>query len=181
MADQAQGSDKAASPATKVAEPPSESEIDSPRPVTLALLGVIFLVTAGSWGAARFACNMHPPESRSAPKLPTERLALTPKDAAIEFIQRLRSSDYEGALEVSAQNAAAEVMKLKAECAANANECARSREAAAGRLTVAKVMKQDGLRADARVSTMLKGTTEKYRLTLARDNAVWKVVEKAPD
>lgn len=157
---------------------PSEREIDSPNLLTLWLLGAVFVVTAGTWGAARFACNMHPPESRPAPKVATDRLLLTPKDAAVEFVQRLRSSDYDGALETCAGEAAQEVMKLKAECATNANDCARRREAAAGRLTTAVVLRQDDARADTRVTTQLKGTTETYAVSVAKDGPVWKAVAK---
>lgn len=157
---------------------PSERKIDSPNVLTLALLGAVFIVTATTWGAARFACNMHPPESRGAPKQPTVRLIQTPKDAAIEFIQRLRSSDYDGALEASTGELQQEVQRLKAGCDAKPNECARSREAAAGRLTTAVLLRQDGARADADVTTTLKGQTEKYRVAVVQEGTVWKVASK---
>lgn len=171
--------EKPAKPAVSApVTPPSEKEIDSPSWLTLGFLGAIFVVTAGSWGAARFACNMHPPESRGAPKAATEKLIQTPKDAAIEFVQRLRSSDFDGALEVSGGDLQNEVRVSKAECDAHANECARKREAAAGRLTTAVLLRQDAARAEARVTTMLKGQTETYEIGLGREGAVWKAVAK---
>jgi hypothetical protein len=161
---------------------PSEDEIDSPDRKTLTLLFVIFAVTTVSWGAARFACNMHPPESRGAPKQATAQLILNPKDAAIEFIQRLRSMDYAGALEVATgDELTAELTKEKTSCAAKANECAREREASAGRLTTAVVLVQDGFFADARVTTTLKGVKETYRVRLRRDGNVWKAVSKSTE
>jgi hypothetical protein len=163
---------------------PSEQEIDSPDRKVLIALFVIFAVTTVSWGAARFACNMHPPESRAAPKLPTDRLVLSAKDAAIEFVQRWRSADYSGALETaSGDDLVAELQKAKANCAAKANECAREREAAAGRLTTASVLAQDGFTADARVVTMLKGTKETYRVRVRRDgnSGAWKVISKSTE
>ena len=168
-------------PATLV---PSEDEIDSPDRKVLIALFVIFAVTTVSWGAARFACNMHPPESRAAPKLSTDRLVLSAKDAAIEFVQRWRSTDYTGALEIASGNdVVADLQKAKSNCASKANECAREREAAAGRLTTAVVLAQDGFVADARVTTVLKGTKEIYRLRVQRDpsNGAWKVVSKSAE
>ncbi len=161
---------------------PSEAEINSPDRRSLVGLFVIFAVTTLCWGSARFACNMHPPESRAAPKLATDRLILTPKDAAIEFVQRWRSLDYDGALAtVMGDDLTSELNKDKADCAAKANDCARQREAAAGRLTTAVVLAQDGFVADARVTTVLKGQKETYRLKLRREGALWKTFSKASE
>jgi hypothetical protein len=161
--------------------PPTEDEIDSPDRKTLFLLFVVFAVTVGSWGAARFACNMHPPESRGAPKLQTDRLLTSAKDAAIEFVQRLRSADYDGALETCTGELVGEVSRAKAECASHANECARQREASAGRLTTAVVLEQDGFFANARVTTLLKGTKETYKIGLRREGAIWKAASKSAE
>jgi hypothetical protein len=161
--------------------PPSEAEIDSPDRKTLFLLFVIFAVTVGSWGAARFACNMHPPESHGAPKITTDRLLATAKDAAIEFVQRFRSADYEGALETVSGDLIVEMTRAKEDCAHRANECARDREAAAGRLTTAVVLKEDGFFANTRVTTTLKGTTETYLVDVRRDGALWKAVSKTKE
>ena len=169
---------RAAAPATF----PSEEQINSPDRRSLIGLFVIFAVTTICWGAARFACNMHPPESRSAPKLTTDRLILTAKDAAIEFVQRWRSYDYEGALAtVTGDDLTAELSKAKADCAAKANECARQREAAAGRLTTAVVLASDGFVADTRVTSVLKGQKETYRIKLRREGALWKAFSKATE
>lgn len=180
MADPVKSSEEAAPGREKApaAAMPSEQEIDSPNRLTLLLLGAVFAVTTATWASARFACNMHPPESRSAPKLPTEKLIQTPKDAALELVQRLRSSDFDGALESSTGELRAEVRKLKDACDARANECAREREAAAGRLTTAVLLRQDESRAEAEVTTMLKGQTEKYRVTIVREGTVWKAASR---
>jgi hypothetical protein len=106
---------------------------------------------------------------------------LNPKDAAIEFIQRLRSMDYAGALEVASGDLTAELNKAKTDCAAKANECAREREASAGRLTTAVVLVQDGFFADARVTTVLKGVKETYRVRLRREGQLWKAVSKSTE
>ena len=163
------------------ARPPTEDEIDSPDRKTLFLLFVIFAVTVGSWGAARFACNMHPPESHGAPKLPTDRLLTSAKDAAIEFVQRFRSADYEGALETVTGDLTLEVSRAKEECARRANECAREREASAGRLTTAVVTKEEGFSATAHVTTALKGVTEKYVLAMHREGMIWKAATKSAE
>lgn len=171
---------KTASPAAQEPAPefPSEEQINSPDRKTLILLSVVFALTVSSWGAARFACNMHPPESRAAPKLPTEKLITTAKDGAIEFVQRWRSLDYAGAAEVSTGEVQAEMEKAKAECQKNANDCARKREAEAGRLTTAVVMRQDGFNAEAKVTTELKGKTDHYIVVLQRDGMLWKAALK---
>jgi hypothetical protein len=160
---------------------PSESDINSPDRKTLFLLFVIFAVTVGSWGAARFACNMHPPESHSAPKLPTSSLVLIAKDAAIEFVQRWRSADYAGALEIASGDLVGELEKAMADCAAKANECAREREASAGRLTSAVVLVQDGFTAETKVTTTLKGKTETYRVRVHREEMGWKAIAKSAE
>lgn len=164
----------------KAQEPefPSEAEINSPDQKTLILLFVVFALTVCSWGAARFACNMHPPESRAAPKLSTEKLITSAKDGAIEFVQRWRSGDYAGAAEVATGDVKAEMEKAAAECQKTANECARKREAEAGRLTTAVVIRQDGFAAEAKVTTELKGKTDHYALVLQRDGMVWKAASK---
>jgi hypothetical protein len=160
-------------------EYPSEAELDSPNRNTLVLLFVVFFVTFCSWGAARFACNMHPPESRGAPKLATEKLITTAKDAAIEFVQRWRSGDYDGAAEVSTAELATEMTAARAECQKTANVCARKREAEAGRLTTAIVRRSDGFYAESDVTTTLKDKTEKYRVNVQRQGALWKAVSKS--
>jgi len=168
-----------AKPRPSAPRPPTEKEIDSPDRKTLILLFVVFAVTAVSWGSARFACNMHPPESRGAPKLPTERLMQTPKDAAIEFVQRWRSSDFDGALEIATGDVATEIAAAKAECAAHADQCAREREASAGRLTLATLLAQDGFDGDVRVTTELKGVKETYRVRVHREDTGFKVLSKS--
>jgi hypothetical protein len=169
-----------ARPVTKA--PLTEAEINSPDRRALAMLFVIFAVTAGSWGAGRFACNMHPPESRGAPKLSTDRLTATAKDAAIEFVQRWRSYDFTGALEIAGADVATEMTAANTDCLAKANECARQREASAGRLTTVVVLTQVGFDADVRATTELKGTKETYRLRVHRDESSgWKVYGKTAE
>lgn len=158
------------------AEPPSEDAINTPDWKTLTMLVALFAVTAGSWGAARFSCNMHPPESKPPPKLTTDRLAADPKDAAIEFIQRTRSNDYDGALELALRDARTDLETARAQCLKTAAECARKREAMAGLLTTAVVERQDPSTADAVATTYFKGEKKSFKVRLARDGAVWKAV-----
>jgi hypothetical protein len=161
--------------------PPSEDEINAPDWKTLTLLFVIFGVTATSWGAARFSCNMHPPESKPPPKLTVDRLAANPKDAAIEFIQRARSNDYDGALQLALRDARTELESARAQCRTTAAECARKREAMAGLLTTAVVERLDASTADAVATTHFKGEKKTYRVKLARDGVIWKVTEYRPE
>ena len=192
MADETQGATEAPAPdpappppAPKAppspARPPTEAEIDSPDRRTLGLLGAVLLVTVASWGSARFSCNMHPPESKPPPKLGIERLTATAKDAAIEFVQRWQSSDYDGALEIAAGEAEADMGRQKAACAADASACARRREAAAGLMTVVTVVHNTGFVAQAKATTHLKGQTHSYAVTLARNAMLWKVTGATPE
>ena len=158
------------------AAPPSEDEIDVPDWRTLTLLGALFVVTAGSWGAARFSCNMHPPESKPPPKLTIDRLAANPKDAAIEFIQRARSTDYDGALVLALRDARSELEAARAACQKTAAECARKREAMAGLLTTAIVERAEMSTAEALATTHFKGEKKNFKVRLARDGQIWKVV-----
>ena len=158
------------------AAPPSEEEIDSPDWKTLGFLFAIFAVTVSSWGAARFACNMHPPESKPPPKLTTDKLAANPKDAAIEFIQRARSNDFDGALELAVRDAKSDLESSRAECMKSAADCARKREAMAGLLTTAIVQREDPSTADAVAPTYFKGEKKNFRVKLVRDAAMWKVI-----
>src|SRR5687768_13815517 len=41
--------------------PRTEAEIDSPKPLTLVLLGAMSLLTLALWGSARVACNERSP------------------------------------------------------------------------------------------------------------------------
>jgi hypothetical protein len=163
------------------APPPSEEEINVPDWRTLTVLGALFVVTAGSWGAARFSCNMHPPESRPPPKLTIDRLAANSKDAAIEFIQRARSNDYDGALQLALRDARTDLEASRAACQKTAAECARKREAMAGLLTTAIVERQDTSTADAIATTYFKGEKKSFRVKLARDATMWKVVSYSPE
>jgi hypothetical protein len=163
-------------PTKAVEEPPSEDEIDVPDWRTLTLLGALFAVTAGSWGAARFSCNMHPPQSAPPPKLTIDRLAANPKDAAIEFLQRARSNDYDGALELALRDARTDLEASRAACQKTAAECARKREAMAGLLTTAVLERQDASTAEATATTHFKGEKKSFKVRLARDGSIWKVV-----
>jgi len=167
--------------AKKPEAPPSEEEINAPDWKTLTLLVALFAVTAGSWGAARFSCNMHPPESKPPPKLTTDRLAANPKDAAIEFIQRARSNDHDGALELAVRDARTDLEAARAGCQKTAAECARKREAMAGLLTTAVLTRQDPQAAEAIATTHFKGEKKSFRVRLAKDGMVWKVVGYAAE
>src|SRR4051812_25696369 len=68
--------------------PETELELNSPTPLTLRLLGVIFLATFLPWVAAKIACNEREGPIRLPPTLSTETLSKQPKDAAIELAQR---------------------------------------------------------------------------------------------
>jgi hypothetical protein len=84
------------------------------------MLGVIAASTVVMWGAAKFACNAHPPESKKPREVGTVELASTPKDAAIEMIHRLASYEFDRALELADTEPAQEVERQLRACESNA-------------------------------------------------------------
>src|SRR5262245_62064443 len=124
--------------------PRTEREIDAPDRLTLLMLGVMGFMTIVLWGFARGACNYHPPrESRRPRAVKTEELARDPKDAALEMQQRLVQYDFDGALELSADSAEADVKKRKADCAAKVAECADKKKKNERASTVGALLERD--------------------------------------
>lgn len=158
---------------------PTERELNSPDRLTLVLLASVFSVTLFSWGAARFACNLHPPESRPPAALPTEKLSATPKDAAVELQQRSRTLDFKGALELAKGPLASEIAEERKSCESQGAECETKRRTLASQvLTTAVVISQDADSAEVRVTNHVGDAQEVYRLKLEREGPIWKGTER---
>jgi hypothetical protein len=161
--------------ARKRKPPPTEAQIDSPDRRALALLLVVFAVTAGSVGSARLACNYHPPESHSPPILSTDKLAKTPKDAAIELAQRWATKNYDLARELAKGSLLGQIEAEAKQCEANASQCASERKRLAKEVVTSAVLLESGADAAmARVTSAIAGKVSHYRLELVRDGAIWK-------
>lgn len=157
----------------------SERELNAPTVQTLLMLGTVSAATLLMWGAAKFACNLHPPESKKPREVGTMELAATPKSAAVEMIHRLASHNYEGALELAAGEAAQAVEKAFQECKSGGDAaCAAQRNRLEGRiLTTAEVLTHKGGEATAKVTARI-GTeeTKQYDVQLEREGQMWRVV-----
>jgi hypothetical protein len=163
--------------------PRTEAELDSPRLQTLAMLAVVCVSVVVMWGAARAACNYHPPKETRRPRtVPLTELLATPKAAAVEVLQAWETHDYARALEASRAQASEALLEAQEACKARAAACEQERKAAAAQvLTTAELLEQQGGSAWARVTTH-RGTAESRSLVrLVQDGQVWYVAQRAPD
>lgn len=162
---------------------PSEREINSPDFRTLVMLGSVFIVTLGSWGAARFACNVHTPVNREPNAQTTAKLSENPKDAAIELYQRWQTLDFDGALELATGSLAQRIQTDREKCAANESDCAHKRkERSKGLATRGILLSENGDRAVAKVESSLGDQdVATAQLTLVREGPIWKATESSAD
>ncbi|MBN2192327.1 MAG: hypothetical protein JW751_05885 [Polyangiaceae bacterium] len=154
-----------------------ESDVPAPDVQTLGMLGVVALSTLVMWGAAKFACNAHPPESKKPREVGTVELASTPKDAAIELVQRLASHEYDRAAELADTEPAQEIEKQMRQCESNGKaSCDARRSKVAGKvLTTAELLTITNSAARARVTTTGPEGTRVYAVELVNAPPIWKV------
>src|SRR6185436_12749174 len=155
-----------APPATRPAVPRTEEELNSPNPLTLRLLGVIFLATFLPWVAAKVACNVREAPVRQPPELPVDVLARQPKDAALELQQRAASGEYREAAELAKGDAAKELLDADARCQREPQPCEALRARASHVATRAVLVGRGPLLAEARAESELDGKTERYLMRL---------------
>jgi hypothetical protein len=175
-----------AKPSSKL--PKSETELDEPGRQTLGMLGAIGVATIVMWSLAYFpliqgsSCNAHPPDSKKAKTGTTAELASTAKDAAIEFVQRWTSKDYNGALEIAKGPVADEVSREKRACEANKAACdARRKELAGKVVTMADVLTQDGALTRTRVYTRVENNEQKFLVEVVPEGQLFKVTRRTPE
>jgi hypothetical protein len=163
--------------------PRTEAEIDSPKPLTLWLLGVMTSATLVMWGSARLACNYRGDPPKPAPQLSTAALARTPKDAAIELAQRWATQNFSGALELSKGRLAEEIQQEKRKaCGSNEAACKqKSEQLAASVLSRGVLLSQDTTSALVRVTSTLPSGSKTVLLRMEPDGAIWKGVERTAD
>ena len=160
----------------------SEARIDSPKKQTLYMLGAVAAATVVLWGAARFACNAHPPESRKARSAPISVVARQPKGAAIELQQRWATYDCPAALEFAKGEVQQQLYKDQQECEADFSACESRRAKLVGKVTsLGEVLSRDARSAKVRVQTTADGETKTYLLELTQDGMLWKVVKRAQE
>ena len=159
-----------------------ERKIDTPKLQTLGMLSVVVFASLSMWGAARFACNAHPPETRK-PRVPTQQeLTGEPKDAAFEIGQRWTSYDFAGALALSSGALAEAIKADQAKCQANAGSCAEKKAALVDApLTTAALLARTPTTATVRVTQHggLLGKQD-YIVELVKEGNAWKGLTKQP-
>jgi hypothetical protein len=163
----------------KRALPRTEREIDSPKPLTLWLLGVMTSATLVMWGSARLACSYRGDPPKKAPELGTAALARTPKDAAIELAQRWTTRDFAGALELS-KGAAAEELKreMQKACGSDPAGCKEKAKALDAQVfSRGALLRQDGSGAIVRVNTSAPDGKKERVLRVEPDGKLWKVTD----
>ncbi len=170
-----------ARPASRAKAPmPSEKQIDAPRIQTLGMLAALAAATLVMWGAARFACNAHPTQTRKPRDVSTQELARDPKDAALELAQRWATYDFTGALELADGALAKEIENAHLECAKDEAACEAKKKAAKDKvLATAVLLSREGNSAKVRVSSSggaMGDQTTVY--TLEQSGPVWKVTAR---
>jgi hypothetical protein len=163
--------------------PTDEREIDAPDKLTITVLGFMGIVTLALWVFARAGCNYHPPrESRRPRAVKIEDLAREPKDAALEMQQRLTQLDFDGALQLATGDAAAEVNKAKADCAAKSQDCAMKRKQLEKSVeSTAALLERSPADATVRVTTVRPGGKDVTLAHMQRQGPIWKVTSRGPD
>jgi hypothetical protein len=163
-------------------KPLTEEEINSPKKQTLYMLGAIAASTVLLWGAARFACNAHPPDSRRARLATTDQLARTPKGAAVELQQRWAGHKFVEALELAKGDVADQLQKDLRDCESNLSACDSKREQLEGKVSsMGELISGDARTAKVRVRTTTGNDTQTFVLDLEAAGLLWKAVKRSPD
>jgi hypothetical protein len=160
--------------------PRTEQELNSPSPLTLRLLGVIFLGTFLPWLSAKVACNLRDAPVRQPPELPVEVLSRQPKDAALELQQRAASGHYREAAELAKGDAAKELLEADARCQAEPQPCEALRARAQEVATRAVLVGRGPLLAEARAESQLGDKVERYTMRLEAEGTRWYVTSRTP-
>jgi hypothetical protein len=166
--------------AARAAAPRTEQELNSPNPLTLRLLGVIFLGTFLPWVAAKVACNVREAPVREPPELPLAVLSRQPKDAAIELQQLVASGQYRQASELAKGDLAAELRAADEQCQKAPQPCEALRARASHVATRAVLVGRGPLQAEARAESEVDGKTERFVLRLETDGTRWYVTSRTP-
>ncbi len=158
--------------------PRTEREIDAPDRLTLVMLGVLCVMTLVLWAFAKRACNYHPPRETKRPRaVKIEDLSRDPKEAALEMQQRLVQYDFDGALQLAADSAEADVKKRKADCASRVAACAENKKKYEHAATTAALLERDMASATVRATSVTPSAGKQANiLTVERRGQTWKVV-----
>lgn len=170
-------------PKPRIARPLTDEEINAPDKQTVVMVGMLAVTSLTLWVFAHAGCNYHPPrETRRQRDVTTAELTREPKDAAIEFQQRLITLNYKGALEIAAGSVSEDVKKAQAACDANRAGCAARKKGLAEAITSAVVLERAPMNAKVRVTSYhLPRGDQTYLALVERDATGWKVTAHIPD
>lgn len=161
----------------------SEDQIRAPDKQTLVMLGVLSALAIVLWAFAHAGCNYHPPRETRRPRdVKTVELVREPKDAAIEFQQRLLTLNYAGALEIAGGTLAQTVKDQQRDCAPKDPKCVERKKNLEQVITSAVVLERTPFNARVRVTThKLPGGAKTFLSLVERDSSGWKVTAQVPD
>jgi hypothetical protein len=159
----------------------AERRLNSPTPLTLRLLGVIFVATFLPWVAAKAGCNLRDSPVRQPHDLPTETLAKNAKSAALELAQRAASGRYREAAELARGEVAKELLDADTRCQSEPAPCEQRRARAGQVFTRAVVASRGPLEASVRTESRIGGDPpERFAMHLAQEEGRWYVVRRSP-
>jgi hypothetical protein len=160
--------------------PRTELEINAPDPQTLWMLGALSGAVLLMWGAARFACNAHPDETKQPREIATKDIASDPKAAAIELELRRATQNFAGALELAKGELATELEREKQKCDSAPGSC-DPKKFEGKVVTTGQLLSRSPTTAIARVTTSVEGKSESRIVTLEPETGFWKAVSRRPD
>ena len=158
----------------------TEERVNSPTPLTLRLLGVIFAATFIPWVAAKTACNLREGPIRSPSDLPTEVLAKQPKSAGLELQQRAATGRYREAAELAKGPLKDELLAADARCQTEPASCAAQRTQQDHIFTRAVLVARSPNGAEVRTESTNGAETERFLLRLEVDAGRWYAVAREP-
>lgn len=184
----------ASAPAAAPAQPPprtprltprelaeAERRLNSPTPLTLRLLGVVFVATFLPWVAAKAACNLRDAPVRQPHDLPTEALAKNAKSAALELSQRAATGRYREAAELAKGDVERELLAADERCSAEPAPCQHRRAQSERAFTRAVVASRGPFEANVRTESRVgNDPPERFAMHLKQEDGRWYVARRVP-
>jgi hypothetical protein len=159
----------------------AERRLNSPTPLTLRLLGVVFVATFLPWVAAKAACNLRDSPVRQPHDLPTETLAKNAKSAALELSQRAASGRFREAAELAKGEVARELLAADERCKAEPAPCEQRRAHGDKVFTRAVVASRGPFEASVRTESQVgSDPPERFAMHLNQEEGRWYVTRRAP-
>jgi hypothetical protein len=159
----------------------AERRLNSPTPLTLRLLGVVFAATFLPWVAAKAACNLRDSPVRQPHDLPTETLAKNAKSAALELSQRAASGRYKEAAELAKGDVARELLAADERCKAEPAPCEQRRAQSERVFTRAVVASRGPFEASVRTESRIgSDAAERFAMHLNQEDGRWYVTRRTP-